>query len=77
RPEFEQKPDKEHVLFNLGYGLTYNPPSRTAANYQDLDRLPLDNRRLGCRELSMEKSPVATTRLELFGEKASDEHRLR
>lgn len=25
----------------------------------------------------MEKSPVATTRLELFGEKASDEHRLR
>lgn len=77
RPEFEQKPDKEHVLFNFGYGLTYNPPSRTAANYQDLDRLPLDNRRLGCRELSMEKAPVATTRLELFGEKASDEHRLR
>lgn len=77
RPKFEQKPGKENILFNFGDGLTYRKTSLSAANYQDLDNLPLDNRQLGCRESSVAKSPIATRSLELFGEKASDEHRLR
>ncbi|WP_047660568.1 hypothetical protein, partial [Escherichia coli] len=27
RPEFEQKPDKEHVLFNLGSAAAFTTPS--------------------------------------------------
>lgn len=77
RPKFEQKPDQENTLFEFGYGLTYQQVAAPSDNNKDLNNLPLDSRQLGCRESDTEKLQVATASLELFGERASEDHRLR
>ena len=78
RPGFEQSlRGKNAPLFPYGYGLSYQHASTVAARVHDLNRLPLDNRQFGCNETDPAKLSAAGKVLELFGPKASEEHRLR
>ena len=64
-------------LFPYGYGLSYKQASPVAARVSNLDALPLDNRKFGCNESDPAKLAAADKVMELFGPKASEEHRLR
>lgn len=78
RPSFEQDPNGPMApLFPYGYGLSYKQASPVAARVSNLDTLPLDDRKFGCNETDPAKLVAADKVMELFGPKASEEHRLR
>lgn len=69
-PSTEQSIFSEHrPLFPFGYGLSYVGSSKEKPRVPNLDGIPLDSRDYGCG-MSGPSTSIATTTMEIFGNKA-------